>query len=92
MPDMISSEPFEHAALSKEEQRPSSPRNLRVEIGCPSHLSGDLPEGHQHGDDTKFRRICLTATSAWVMSVQIWEHLLTDGREVTSDGAQEEVR
>ena len=31
-------------------------RNLRVEIGCPSHLSGDLPEGHQHGDDSKFRR------------------------------------
>ena len=31
-------------------------KNLRVEIGCPSHLSGDLPEGHQHGDDSKFRR------------------------------------
>ncbi len=31
-------------------------RNLRVEIGCPSHLAGDLPEGHQHGDDSKFRR------------------------------------
>ncbi len=30
-------------------------RNLRVEIGCPSHLSGDLPEGHQQGDDSKFR-------------------------------------
>jgi hypothetical protein len=30
--------------------------------------------------------ICLTATSDWVMSVQTWEHLLTDGREVTSDG------
>ena len=31
-------------------------RNLRVEIGCPNHLSGDLPEGHEHGDDSKFRR------------------------------------
>jgi hypothetical protein len=31
-------------------------RNLRVEIGCPAHLSGDLPEGHQAGDDTKFRK------------------------------------
>ena len=31
-------------------------RNLRVEIGCPSHLSGDLPDGHQQGDDSKFRR------------------------------------
>ena len=31
-------------------------RNLRVEIGCPSHLSGDLPEGHEHGDDSKIRR------------------------------------
>ena len=31
-------------------------RNLRVEIGCPNHLSGDLPEGHQLGDDSKFRR------------------------------------
>ncbi len=31
-------------------------RNLRVEIGCPAHLSGDLPEGHVHGDTTKFRK------------------------------------
>ena len=31
-------------------------RNLRVEIGCPSHLSGDLPEGHEPGDDSKIRR------------------------------------
>ena len=31
-------------------------RNLRVEIGCPSHLSGDLPEGHEQGDDSKIRR------------------------------------
>ena len=31
-------------------------RNLRVEIGCPSHLSGDLPEGHEVGDDSKIRR------------------------------------
>ena len=31
-------------------------RNLRVEIGCPAHLSGDLPEGHEAGDDTKFRK------------------------------------
>ena len=30
-------------------------RNLRVEIGRPSHLSGDLP-GHEHGDDMQFRR------------------------------------
>ena len=32
-------------------------RNLRVEIGCPTHLSGDLPEGHQHGDDSKIRKL-----------------------------------
>jgi hypothetical protein len=31
-------------------------RNLRVEIGCPAHLSGDLPEGHESGDDAKFRK------------------------------------
>jgi len=31
-------------------------RNLRVEIGCPSHLTGDLPEGHEAGDDSKIRR------------------------------------
>lgn len=31
-------------------------RNLRVEIGCPSHLTGDLPEGHLSGDDSKIRR------------------------------------
>ena len=31
-------------------------RNLRVEIGCPSHLSADLPEGHAQGDDSKIRR------------------------------------
>ena len=31
-------------------------RNLRVEIGCPSHLSGDLPEGYENGDDSTFRR------------------------------------
>lgn len=31
-------------------------RNLRVEIGCPSHLEADLPEGHESGDDSKIRR------------------------------------
>ena len=31
-------------------------RNLRVEIGCPSHLTGDLPDGHEHGDDSKIRK------------------------------------
>ena len=31
-------------------------RNLRVEIGCPSHLEDDLPEGHEFGDDSKIRR------------------------------------
>tara|TARA_Y100001934_G_C11905699_1_gene564363 strand:- start:70 stop:555 length:486 start_codon:yes stop_codon:yes gene_type:complete len=31
-------------------------RNLRVEIGCPSHLNGDLPDGHEAGDDSKIRR------------------------------------
>ena len=31
-------------------------RNLRVEIGCPSHLDGDLPDGHEHGDDSKIRK------------------------------------
>jgi large subunit ribosomal protein L13 len=30
---------------------------LRVEIGCPSHLSGeDLPEGHLQGDTTSLER------------------------------------
>lgn len=31
-------------------------RNLRVEIGCPSHLESELPEGHESGDDSKIRR------------------------------------
>ena len=31
-------------------------RNLRVEISCPAHLAGDLPEGHQHGDLSKIRK------------------------------------
>jgi large subunit ribosomal protein L13 len=31
-------------------------RNLRVEIGCPNHLAGELPEGHENGDDSKFRK------------------------------------
>lgn len=31
-------------------------RNLRVVIKCPSHLESDLPEGHEHGDDSKIRR------------------------------------
>ena len=31
-------------------------RNLRVEIGCPAHLAGDLPEGHQYGDVSKIRK------------------------------------
>ena len=31
-------------------------RNLRVEIGCPAHLAGDLPEGHQNGDVSKIRK------------------------------------
>lgn len=31
-------------------------RNLRVVIGCPSHLESDLPEGHESGDDNKIRR------------------------------------
>ena len=29
---------------------------LRVEIGCPNNLKGDLPEGHVRGDDSKIRR------------------------------------
>ena len=41
-------------------QRKSSGRTafraLRVEIGCPSHLEGDLPEGHEKGDDSMIRR------------------------------------
>ena len=28
-------------------------RALRVEIGCPSHLEGGLPDGHSQGDDSK---------------------------------------
>ena len=32
-------------------------KNLRVLIGCPSHLSGDdLPEGHEMGDMGKLKR------------------------------------
>jgi large subunit ribosomal protein L13 len=31
-------------------------RNLRVEIGCPSHRSGDLPDGHENGDLSKIRK------------------------------------
>jgi len=31
-------------------------RNLRVEIGCPSHLTSDLPEGHVTGDTSKIRK------------------------------------
>lgn len=31
-------------------------RALRVEIGCPSTLKGDLPDGHELGDDSKIRR------------------------------------
>ena len=31
-------------------------RNLRVEIGCPSHLSSDLPEGHVEGADGNIRK------------------------------------
>ena len=64
-------------------------RNLRVEIGCPSHLDGDLPDGHEHGDDSKIRKgslkICILVTS-----VKIWEHQATDGTEVNNDGKEEE--
>ncbi|MCS5538293.1 MAG: hypothetical protein NZ770_09325, partial [Candidatus Poseidoniaceae archaeon] len=31
-------------------------KSLRVEIGCPSHLDGELPDGHEKGDDSKIRR------------------------------------
>ena len=31
-------------------------RNLKVEIGCPSHLESELPDGHELGDDSKIRR------------------------------------
>ena len=32
-------------------------RNLRVTIGCPSHLSGeDLPDGHEMGDASQLTR------------------------------------
>ncbi|MDP6865462.1 MAG: uL13 family ribosomal protein, partial [Candidatus Poseidoniaceae archaeon] len=31
-------------------------RNLRVEIGCPSHLSSALPEGHVEGDASNIRK------------------------------------
>ena len=31
-------------------------RNLKVEIGCPSHLESELPDGHEFGDDSKIRR------------------------------------
>ena len=31
-------------------------RNLRVEIGCPSHLDGDLPDGHSAGNRSAFER------------------------------------
>ena len=31
-------------------------RNLRVEIGCPHHLTSGMPEGHVEGDDSKIRK------------------------------------
>jgi hypothetical protein len=31
-------------------------RNLRVEIGTPTNLKGDLPDGHEWGDTSKFDR------------------------------------
>jgi large subunit ribosomal protein L13 len=31
-------------------------RNLRVEIGCPHHLTSCMPEGHVEGDDSKIRK------------------------------------
>jgi len=67
-------------------------RNLRVEIGCPATSPATCPRATSTATTANSAAICLTATSAWVMSVQIWEHPLTDGREVTSDGTKEEVR
>ena len=31
-------------------------RNLRVKIGTPTNLKGDLPDGHEWGDTSKFDR------------------------------------
>ena len=31
-------------------------KNLRVEIGTPSNLSGDLPDGHEWGESSSFDR------------------------------------
>lgn len=31
-------------------------KSLRVEIGCPSHLDGDLPDGHDRGDASSIER------------------------------------
>ena len=56
MPDMI----FKRAVrgmlpYQKKSSGRRAFRNLRVEIGCPSHLAGDLPEGHTSGDDSAIR-------------------------------------
>ena len=47
-------------------------RNLRVEIGCPSHLSGDLPDGHQQGDVSKIRK---AASQSFVSLGEISQNL-----------------
>ena len=57
-------------------QRKSSARKaflaLRVEIGCPSNLKGDLPDGHELGDDSKIRR---DLPSRYVLLGEISENL-----------------
>ena len=37
-------------------ERCSRSENLRVEIGTPSNLSGDLPDGHEWGESSSFDR------------------------------------
>ena len=57
MPDMILKRavrgmlPYQHKSSGRR-----ALRNLRVEIGCPTHLAGDLPDGHERGDDSTFRK------------------------------------
>ena len=56
MPDMILKRsvrgmlPYQRKTTGR-----SAYKALRVEIGCPSHLHDELPEGHEKGDDSKIR-------------------------------------
>ena len=56
MPDMIPSEPFVACCPTKRRAAAVEPFATSVLRSAAPATSGDLPEGHQHGDDSKFRR------------------------------------